>query len=363
LFEVILIKELKIAMHKLTRRSFLVAGGATLALTAAQIKRPRSGFAQSEAINLYSSRHYNTDDALYEGFTELTGIQVNLIEGSADELLERILSEGDQSPADIFMTVDAGRLWRATQADLFTPVNSAVLTEKIPANLRDPDGLWFGFSKRARVIMYNKDTVNPAELSTYEALAGPEWTDRVLIRSSSNIYNQSLVAGMIETNGEAATQAWANEFVENFVREPEGNDTAQIKAVAAGLGDVAIANSYYLVRLGKSDDPADQEVFEKVGAFHPNQAGRGTHVNISGAGILKSAPNPAEALAFLEYLATPQAQSFFAEGNNEYPVVEGTELDPLLASLGSFKEDDVNVEAYGSNAEAAVQLMDRAGWQ
>lgn len=363
LFEVILIKEAEIAMHKLTRRSFLVAGGATLALTAAQIKRPRAGFAQTESINLYSSRHYNTDDALYEGFTALTGIRVNLIEGSADELLERIINEGDQSPADIFMTVDAGRLWRAVQADVFTPVNSAELEAKIPANLRHPDGLWFGFSKRARVIMYNKDTVNPAELSTYEALADDQWNGRVLIRSSSNIYNQSLVAGMIETNGEAATEAWARDFVDNFARPPEGNDTAQIKAVAAGLGDVAIANSYYLVRLGKSDDPADQEVFEKVGAFFPNQSGRGTHVNISGAGILKNAPNPTGALAFLEYLATPQAQSFFAEGNNEYPVVEGTELDPVLASLGSFKEDDVDVEAYGSNAEAAVQLMDRAGWQ
>jgi iron(III) transport system substrate-binding protein len=360
---VILNKERKLAMHKLTRRSFLVAGGATLALTAAQIKRPRLGLAQTGTVNLYSSRHYNTDDALYEGFTEETGIRVNLIEGDADELLERILNEGENSPADIFMTVDAGRLWRATEADIFAPVASASLSEKIPANLRHPDGLWYGFSKRARVIMYNRDRVNPAELSTYEALTEPQWAGRILIRSSGNIYNQSLVAGMIETNGLEATEQWARGLVANFAREPEGNDTAQIQAAAAGLGDIAIANSYYLVRLGKSDDPADQEVFNKIGAFFPNQSGRGTHVNISGAGVLKTAPNRDGAIAFLEYLATPRAQEFFAQGNNEYPVVEGTELDPILASLGDFKEDEVNVEAYGSNADEAVQLMDRAGWK
>jgi len=351
-----------VAMHKFTRRSFLVAGGATIALTAAQLNRPRRAAAQTGEINLYSSRHYNTDDALYEGFTEETGTRINLIEGSADELLERILSEGANSPADIFMTVDAGFLWRAAQAGIFAPVDSAILAERIPANLRDPDGLWFGFSKRARIIMYNRDRVNPAELSTYEALADPQWNGRVVIRSSSNIYNQSLVASMIESNGLEATEAWARGFVSNFAREPEGNDTAQIKAVAAGLGDVALANSYYLVRLGKSEDPADQEVFEKVGAFFPNQSGRGTHVNISGAGMLNTAPNAAGAIAFLEYLSTPRAQEFFAQGNNEYPVVEGTEMEPVLASLGDFKEDEVNVEAYGSRAEEAVQLMDRAGW-
>ncbi|MBE7384187.1 MAG: Fe(3+) ABC transporter substrate-binding protein [Leptolyngbya sp. SIO1E4] len=349
-------------MHKLTRRSFLVAGGATAALAAAQINRPRYGYAQTESINLYSSRHYNTDDALYEGFTEQTGIRVNLIEGNADELLERILSEGANSPADVFMTVDAGRLWRAVQEDIFSPVDSSSLESSIPENLRHPDGLWFGFSKRARVIMYNKDQVNPAELSTYEALTDSQWQGRILIRSSSNIYNQSLVGGMIETNGMEETTEWARGMVANFARPPEGNDTAQIKAAAAGLGDIAIANTYYLVRMGKSDDPADQEVFNKVGAFFPNQSGRGTHVNISGAGVLRRSPNRAGAVAFLEYLATPEAQSFFAEGNNEYPVVEGTPLDPVLESLGAFKEDEVNVEAYGSNASQAVQIMNEVGW-
>jgi iron(III) transport system substrate-binding protein len=351
------------AMHKLTRRSFMVAGGATLALTAAQLNRPRRARAQTGEINLYSSRHYNTDDALYEGFTEQTGIRVNLIEGSGDELRERILSEGANSPADIYMTVDAGRLWRAQEDGLFAPVSSAILEERIPANLRSPDGLWFAFSQRARVIMYNRNRVNPAQLSTYEDLADPKWSGRIVIRSSTNIYNISLIAGMIETLGEAATEEWAAGFVSNFAREPEGNDTAQIRAVAAGLGDVAIANSYYLVRLGRSDDPADQEVFQNVGAFFPNQGGRGTHVNVSGAGVLRTAPNPDGAIAFLEYLSTPTAQEFFAQGNNEYPVVEGTELEPVLASQGDFEAEDVNVEAYGRNADAAVRLMDRVGWQ
>lgn len=350
-------------MHKLTRRSFLVGSGAVATLAAAQIKQPRRGYAQASAINLYSSRHYNTDDALYEGFTEATGIRVNLIEGKADELLERMLAEGDNSPADVFITVDAGRLWRAAEADVFAPVNSSTLNERIPAELRDPEGRWFGFSKRARVIMYNRDRVNPADLSTYEDLASQQWRGRILIRSSSNIYNQSLVASMIETNGEAATQEWAEGMVANFARPPEGNDTAQIEAVAAGLGDIAIANSYYLVRMGKADEPAKREVFERVGAFFPNQTERGTHINISGAGIVRTAPNPSGARLFLEYLSTPTAQGFFAEGNNEYPVVEGTDLDPVLASLGNFKEDTVNVEAYGRNASEAVQLMDRAGWQ
>lgn len=349
-------------MHKFTRRSFLVAGGATVALTAAQLRRPLRAVAQTDELNLYSSRHYNTDDALYEGFTAQTGIRVNLIEGSGDELRERILSEGANSPADIYMTVDAGRLWRAQQEGLFAPVSSPILEERIPANLRSSDGLWFGFSKRARVIMYNRDRVNPAELSTYEALADPKWNGRILIRTSSNIYNVSLLAGMIETLGEEATEEWAASFASNLARQPEGNDTAQIRAVAAGLGDVAIANSYYLARLGKSDDPADQEVFEKVGIFFPNQSDRGTHVNISGAGVLRTAPNPEGAIAFLEYLSTPTAQEFFAQGNNEYPVVEGTELDPLLASFGDFIEDDVDVEAYGRNADEAIQIADRVGW-
>ena len=357
---------------KFSRRSLLAYGGAATATFAAtQIFRPRSAKAQTGAptgaqtgvVNLYSSRHYNTDDELYETFTDLTGIRVNLLEGKADELLERIKNEGANSPADVFMTVDAGRLWRAEEAGVFAPVRSTEINNNIPESLRHPEGKWFGFSKRARVMMYNKDKVNPDELSTYEALAEPKWRNQILIRSSGNIYNQSLVAAMIETNGLDATEDWARGLVLNFARSPEGNDRAQIEAAAAGLGEVAIANTYYLPRYANTGDASKQAVFDKIGVFFPNQEGRGTHVNISGAGMLRNAPHPDQAIAFLEYLATPEAQEFFALGNNEYPVVEGTPVNEVVEGFGEFEDDTTNVSAYGKNNADAVKIMDRAGWK
>lgn len=310
-------------------------------------------------VNIYSSRHYNTDDQLYDDFTEQTGIKVNMIEGKADELIERIKSEGENSPADILITVDAGRLWRADQAGMFAPVESEVLTEKIPANLRHPENLWFGYSKRARVIMYNKDKVKPEDISTYEDLADPQWKGKVLVRSSSNIYNQSLVAGIMEEKGEEATAEWITGLVANLARSPQSNDTGNIEAVAAGIGDLTIANTYYLARYDEQP-----EVFDKVGVIYPNQEDRGTHMNISGAGMLASAPHQEQAIAFLEYLASEKAQEFFALGNNEYPVVEGTPINPVVESFGGdFKEDTTNVAAYGKNNADAVKIMDRSGWK
>lgn len=350
-------------MKQFSRRIFLGAGTAATVVALSQLSRPKRSFAQAKTLNLYSSRHYNTDEQLYQGFTDQTGIEINLIEGNDDELIERIKSEGVNSPADILITVDAGRLWRAEQAGLFAPVQSSVLTEKIPANLRHPDNLWFGFSKRARVIMYNKDMVDPNELSTYENLADPKWRNKIVIRSSSNIYNQSLVAGLIEVLGEEATEEWCRGLVANFARPPEGNDRAQIEAAAAGIGEIAVANTYYLPRYANEDDPAKQAIFNQIGVFFPNQNGRGTHVNISGGGMLKNAPNREAAIAFLEYLASPDAQEFFALGNNEYPVVEGVPIDPVVASFGEFKSDTTNVNAYGANNALAVRIMDRAGWK
>ncbi|VEP14557.1 Iron uptake protein A1 [Hyella patelloides LEGE 07179] len=350
-------------MSKFTRRFFLGTGAATAAVAASQLVKTKPGLAQTEQINLYSSRHYNTDDQLYDIFTNQTGIQVNLIEGKADELIERIKSEGANSPADILITVDAGRLWRAEQEEIFAPVSSQVLTEKIPANLRHPNNLWFGFTKRARVIMYNKNTVDPAQLSTYENLADPQWKNQLVIRSSSNIYNQSLVAGLIEVHGEQTVEEWCRGIVDNFARPPEGNDRAQIEAAAAGLADLAVANTYYLPRYAKDTDPAKQAIFEQIGVFFPNQDERGTHVNISGGGLVKSAPNREGAIAFLEYLVSPAAQTFFAQGNDEYPIVAGTPVDPIVGSFGTFKEDATNVVAYGANNALAVQIMDRAGWK
>ncbi|GAB4552728.1 MAG: Fe(3+) ABC transporter substrate-binding protein [Pleurocapsa sp.] len=349
--------------HKFSRRFFLGASTATLVVACSQTNQTNSPEGSSQPqktgeVNIYSSRHYNTDDKLYSDFTDQTGIRVNLIEGKDDELIERITNEGENSPADILITVDAGRLWRAEQAGLYSPIESEVLTTKIPANLRHPNNLWFGFSKRARVIMYNKDKVDPAQLSTYENLADPQWKGKVIVRSSSNIYNQSLVAGFIEVLGEQATEEWCKGLVANFARPPQGNDTNQIEAVAAGIGDITLANTYYLPRY--ADNKA---IFDKIGVFFPNQEGRGTHVNISGGGVMKNAPNKDNAIAFLEYLASPNAQEFFAVGNNEYPVVEGTPVSPVIAGFGEFKTDTVNVAAYGANNATAVKIMDRSGWK
>ncbi len=350
-------------MKKFSRRLFLGTGTATLAVAGCQSAKTQQGPTETKEVNIYSSRHYNTDDELYDGFTTQTGVKVNLIEGKDDELIERIQSEGANSPADILITVDAGRLWRAEQAGLFAPVTSQKLTEKIPANLRHPDNLWFGFTKRARVIMYNKDKVDPSQLSTYEDLGDPKWKGKLVIRSSSNIYNQSLVAGLIAVLGEQATEQWCRQVVANFARPSQGNDRAQIEAVASGLADLAVANTYYLPRYAKDQDSAKQAIFKKVGVFFPNQNDRGTHVNISGGGLMKNAPNKDNAIAFLEYLVSPYAQTFFAQGNNEYPVVPGTPIDPVVGSFGQFKEDTTNVSAYGANNALAVQIMDRAGWK
>ncbi len=350
-------------MKKFPRRLFIGSATATLALAGSQLTKIQPGQAQTKEINVYSSRHYNTDNELYDGFTRQTGIKVKIIEGKDDELIERIKSEGANSPADILITVDAGRLWRAEQAGLFAPVVSQTLTEKIPVNLRHPNNLWFGFTKRARVIMYNKDLVTPSELSTYEDLGDRKWQKKLVIRSSSNIYNQSLVAGLIEVLGEQATEQWCRDLVANFARSPQGNDRSQIEAAASGLAELAVANTYYLPRYAKDKSTAKQAIFERIGVFFPNQNGRGTHVNISGGGLMKNAPNKDNAIAFLEYLVSPYAQTFFAQGNNEYPVVPGTPLDPVLGSFGQFKEDTTNVAAYGKNNALAVQIMDRVGWK
>ncbi len=316
--------------------------------------------AQGNAVvNIYSARHYNTDNALYDGFKQKTGIQVNIIEGKDSELLERLKSEGDRSPADVFITVDAGRIWRAEQEGLLQSVQSPTLEAAIPANLRHPDGLWYGFSERARIMVYNPAEVQPQELSTYEDLADPKWKGRLCIRSSSNIYNQSLVAALIEKEGAAATETWAQGLVNNFARQPEGGDVDQIRAVAGGSCDVALVNHYYLARLMKSEDPQDKAVTAKVAAFFPTD----THVNISGAGVLAKSPHKDNAVKFLDYLASPEAQKFFAEGNNEYPVVKGIALDPVLKAFGDYQPASVNVSVYGKNNPEAIALMDRVGWK
>jgi iron(III) transport system substrate-binding protein len=298
---------------------------------------------------------------LYNGFTEETGITINRIEGKGNELIERLKSEGANSPADVFITVDAGMLWRADQAGLFQPVESKLLDTEIPAQLQHPDGHWFGFSKRARLIFYNRDLVEEGEITTYEDLADPKWKGKVCMRSSSNIYNLSLLGSLIAAHGEEAAQAWADGVVANFARDPQGGDIDQLKSVAAGECAVAVANSYYFVRLLK--DPKQKEVTDKLAWVFPNQGDRGTHVNVSGAGVVAHAPHREAAIKFLEYLASPAAQHYFADGNNEYPVVAEVAPNSAVVGLGDFKVDEINVAVYGENQPLAQEIFDRAGWK
>lgn len=319
--------------------------------------------ALAEEVNVYSARHYDSDEALYSAFTDETGIEVNVIEGDSNQLIERIKREGIASPADILMTVDAGNLWRADQEGIFQSVESDVLETRLPEAMKHPDGLWFGFSQRVRAIYYNRETVDPSEIETYADLADPRWAGEVCIRSSSNIYNQSLLASFVEHNGEEAAQEWAQGIVDNMARDPQGGDTDQIRGVAAGECDVAIANHYYYVRLLKSDDLADREQARSVGIIFPNQDGHGAHVNIGGAGVVANSPNRDNAVRLLEFLASDTAQEIFAQGNNEFPVVETVKREPVLESFGNFNRDDLNISALGENNPTAVRIFDRVGWR
>ncbi len=320
--------------------------------------------AEEPVLNLYSARHYQTDEALYANFTKATGIRINRIEAGDEQLLERIRTEGNLSPADVLLIVDAARLWSAQQQGLFAPIRSSVLESRIPATLRDPGGHWFGFSSRARVIVYNKAAVDPRDVATYESLADGRNKGRVCTRSGGHPYNLSLVAGLIEHLGEAATESWARGVVANMARTPRGGDTDQIKAVAAGECGVALTNTYYYVRLLRSAKADEREWAAKAGLVWPDQATFGTHLNIAGAGVLKHAPHPDNARRFLEYLAGDEAQAYFANGNNEWPAVKGAVAkNAALEGLGEFKADPLPIAVLGRNTPAAQKLLDRAGWK
>jgi len=321
-------------------------------------------WAQDKVVNIYSSRHYQTDEALYAGFTKATGIKVNRIEAGEDALIERIRNEGARSPADVLVTVDAGRLWRAEQAGLFQPVKSKVLESRIPENLREPGGHWFGFSTRARIIAYNKDKVRPGEIETYEQLADPKWKGRVCMRSSTNIYNLSLMGALIDHLGEPKAEAWAKAVRANLAQDPKGGDSDQLKNVAAGVCDVTVSNQYYYARFARSEKPDEKQVAQKLGVVFPNQKTWGTHVNISGAGVAKHAPNRDAAIRFLEYLASDEAQRYFADGNNEWPAVASVKVDnPVLNALGDFKRDRLNVAVLGRNQPNSQKIYDRVAWK
>ncbi|SDN51897.1 Fe(3+) ABC transporter substrate-binding protein [Vreelandella arcis] len=319
--------------------------------------------AVADELNVYSARHYDSDERLYDAFTEETGIDVNILEGDSDQLIERIQREGVASPADIMLTVDAGRLWRAEQEGIFQGIESDVLNDRLPESMRHPEGLWFGFSQRARAIFYNRENVDPSEITRYEDLASDDLEYSVCIRSSNNIYNQSLLASLIEHHGEEGAEEWAQGVVNNMARDPEGGDTDQIRGAASGACDLAVANHYYYVRLLKSDDEADREAARKVGIIFPNQDDRGTHVNVGGAGVVDGAPNRENAIQFLEFLASDTAQEIFASGNNEFPVVNSVKRDPVLESWGNFKKDEVNISVLGENNPEAIRIFDRVEWR
>lgn len=321
--------------------------------------------AQAKEVHVYSSRHYDTDRELYDAFTRETGIRVRLIEGNADQLIARIKSEGVNSPADVLITVDAARLARAKEAGILQPIRSQVLESRIPANLRDPDGTWFAMSRRARVIMYDKQKGPPPGLERYEDLADPRYRGMICIRSAAHPYNTSLAASILAANGPEKTEAWARGVVANMARPPQGGDRDQFRAIPAGQCQIAVANTYYLGQMLISPREADREIAQRIGVIFPNQGpgDRGAHVNISGAGVVRTAPNKEEAQRFVEYMTSAKAQELFALGNMEYPVVEDVPVNPALAALGSFRADAVHATEFAEKSAEALQIMQRAGWR
>ena len=314
-------------------------------------------------VNVYSARKEALIKPLLDRFTTETGIKVNLITGKGDALLTRLVSEGRRSPADVLFTSDAGRLYKAQEAKVFQPIKSDLLEARIPVTYRDKSGYWFGLSLRSRVIVYDPAKVKSTELSTYEDLAMPKWKGKVCIRSSGNIYNQSLVSSLLSHHGEKETGTWLNGLVKNFARPPKGGDRDQIKAVVSGVCDLAVVNSYYLGAMLNSNDESQKQIAQSVALFWPNQSDRGAHVNISGAGVTLAAKNKKNAIKLIEFLTSPQSQAWYAEANNEYPVVSNIKISPTLESWGEFKADTISMGLLGEKNADAVRAMDRAGWK
>jgi len=314
-------------------------------------------------VNVYSHRHYDTDKQLYKMFEQETGIKVNIVKAKANELIKRLENEGKNSQADVLITSDAARLHLAQSKGLLQKVDSDILNKAVPQNLRQKDGYWYALTKRARVIVYNKEKVDPKKLSTYEDLTTDKWKGEVVIRKASNIYNQSLLAAFIANNGEESAKKWAKGMVNNFARTPKGNDRDQMKAVAAGIGDLAVVNTYYVGKLLNSKKTSEVEVGKKMGIFFPNQNTTGTHINISGAGVTLASKNKAEAIKLLEFLVSPKAQSLFGKANYEYPVNSSVEPSELLKSWGTFKEDDLALEQLGINNAKAVKIFNEVNWK
>ncbi|WP_196885457.1 Fe(3+) ABC transporter substrate-binding protein [Aureivirga sp. CE67] len=319
--------------------------------------------AKEQVVNVYTHRHYPADQDIFAKFEKETGIKVNVVNAKADELIQKMIQEGEHSPADVLITADAGRLVRAEDKDLLQPIVSEEILKIVPANLKDEDNKWVALTKRARVMAYAKDRVKLEELSTYQDLTSDKWNKKVLVRSSNNIYNQSLLASIIANEGDEKAKAWAEGMVKNMARNPKGNDRDQVKAVVNGEGDVAIVNTYYIGKLLNSKKPEEVKAGEGVAIFFPNQETTGTHINISGAGVVKHAPNKENAEKFIAYLISKDAQEVFAKANYEYPVNPEVQPSELLQSWGEFKEDALPLSKLGENNKKAVIIFDEAKWK
>lgn len=334
---------------------------ATAALATVTLSAPLA--AAAAEVNVYSARKDHLLKPVLDEFTKQTGIKVNLLSAGEDQLLERLKTEGKDSPADLFITTDVVHLHKARVAGVLQPAQSPALDKAIPAAYRDPQGYWYGLSARSRVVFYAKDRVKPSDVTTYEDLADPKWKGRICVRSSSSSYNQSLLAGLIAVDGPAKAEAWAKGIVDNMARKPQGGDRDQIAAVAAGQCDIAIANTYYYGGMQTSAKAEERDAAAKVGIAFPNQQGRGAHMNVAGAGVAASAKHKAEAVKLLEFLSGPDAQRIFAEANNEFPVRPGVTPSPVVAAWGPFKGEDINVAMLGENSAEAIRIFDRVGWR
>jgi iron(III) transport system substrate-binding protein len=318
---------------------------------------------KNEVVNIYTARHYEADDQVYKDFTEETGIKVNVVKAEAEELIERLKREGESTEADLFITVDGGVLANAKQNDILQPVTSDTVNKNVPENLRDPEDYWVGMSTRARVIVYSKDRVTPNQLSTYEDLTNEKWKGKVLARSSTSLYNQSLLASFIELNGEEKAEQWAQGIVNNFARQPDGGDRDQAKAIAAGTGDLAIMNTYYVGLLANSEDPEEVKVAESIGVFYPNQETNGTHVNISGISLTKHSKNKENAIKLIEYITSVEAQEYLSANNFEFPVNPEAKKPELLESWGEFKMQELNFDTLSEHNAKAIGIFNKTGWK
>ncbi len=318
--------------------------------------------ADENVVNVYTHRHYKSDDNLFAAFTKETGIKVNVVNATADELMQRLETEGKNSNADILITVDAGRLYRAQSRDLLQPVSSEILDANVPANFKEENGYWYAMTYRARIIAYSKDRVNPDDIQRYEDLADPRWKNKILVRSSEHVYNQSLLASIILANGEEKAQEWVNGVVANMARNPKGSDRDQVKAVAAGEGDLAIVNTYYVGLMLNDENPEERKAAEQVGIIFPNQDDRGTHVNVSGVAVTKYAPHKENAIKLIEFLTGEVAQRILSGMNYEFPINSEIPQTATIKSWGDFKKDDVSLYKIGEYNTEAVKLFDKAGW-